>query len=115
MGEDIFQPAEEAIKAAGSDDPRDVAEHFGIMVVDLKGTIAGYATRYSKIPVIGLNVYLDDLWYRFGGWHELDHVFSGDIYNPGFTGGHRDGGFFTQDVDSRTIPRHELRVVSEYR
>ena len=68
MGEDIFQPAEEAIKAAGSDDPRDVAEHFGIMVVDLKGTIAGYATRYSKIPVIGLNVYLDDLWYRFGGW-----------------------------------------------
>lgn len=110
MGEDIFQPAEEAIKAAGSDDPRDVAEHFGIMVVDLKGTIAGYATRYSKIPVIGLNVYLDDLWYRFGGWHELDHVFSGDIYNPGFTGGHRDGGFFTQDVDSRTIPRHELRA-----
>lgn len=110
MGEEIFQAAEDAIKATGSDDPLDVAEHYGIMVIDLKGTIAGYATRYSKIPVIGLNVKLDDLWYRFGGWHELEHVFSGDIYDPGFYGGHHDGGFFTQDVDSRAIPRHELRA-----
>ena len=110
MDEDIFQAAEKAIQAAGSKDPRDVAEHFGILVVDLKGTIAGYATRYSRLPVIGLNINLDDLWYRFGGWHELDHVFSGDIYNPGFQGGHRDGGFFMQEVDCRTIPRHELRA-----
>ena len=39
MGEEIFQAAEDAIKAAGSTDPRDAAEHHGIMVIDLKGTI----------------------------------------------------------------------------
>ena len=106
----MFQTAKKAIKAAGSKDPRDVAEHFGILVVDLHGSIAGYATRYSTLPVIGLNVHLDDLWYNFGGWHELAHVFLGDIYAQGFRGGHRDGGFFQQDVDSQTIPRHELRA-----
>ena len=110
MEKGIFQSAETAIRAAASKDPRDVADHFGILVVDLKGTIAGYAAHYAKLPAIGLNVNLDDVWYRFGGWHELDHVLSGDIYQPGFQGGHRDGGFFTQSVDSRTIPRHELRA-----
>ena len=110
MEQDIFQAAEAAIRVAASKDPRDVADHLGILVVDLKGTIAGYAAHYGKIPAIGLNVNLDDVWYRFGGWHELDHVLSGDIYQPGFRGGHRDGGFFTQSVDSRTIPRHELRA-----
>ena len=110
MEDALFQSADKAIQAAGSKDPREVAEYFGILVVDLKGSIAGYAAHYAAVPAIGLNVRLDTLWYRFGGWHELAHVFSGDIYRPGFQGGHGDGGFFTQEVDCRAIPRHELRA-----
>ena len=110
MEDALFQSADKAIQAAGSKDPREVAEHFGILVVDIKGSIAGYAAHYATVPAIGLNVRLDTLWYRFGGWHELAHVFSGDIYQPGFQGGHGDGSFFTQEEDCQTIPRHEKRA-----
>jgi biotin operon repressor len=103
----IFSIIEDKIKQAGSSDPREVADHFGILVVDLFGTIAGYATHYSFLPVIGLNRKLDDMWYMFGGWHELTHIFDGHIYESSFTNGHYDNGFFSQSVDSRTVSVHE--------
>ena len=65
LSENIFSIIDDKIKQAGSSDPREVAEHFGIMVVDLSGTIAGYATHYSFLPVIGLNKQLDGIWYMF--------------------------------------------------
>ncbi|MBR4343494.1 MAG: hypothetical protein IKP88_12470 [Lachnospiraceae bacterium] len=107
LSNNIFSIIDSKIEQAGSDDPREVAEYFGIMVIDLFGTIAGYATHYSFLPVIGLNKKLEGIWYMFGGWHELAHIFDGHIYEKSFSKGHCDGILFSQDVDSRTISRHE--------
>jgi len=107
LNRNVFSIIDNKIHEAGSSDPREVAEYFGIMVVDLLGSIAGYATHYSFLPVIGLNTRLKGNWYMFGGWHELAHVFDGHIYETGFTNGHCDSSFFNKDVDSRTISDHE--------
>lgn len=100
----ILSLAERAIRSAGTDDPREVAASLGILVVDLHGTIAGYAASYAGIlPVIGLHVRLDGMWYRFGGWHELAHVLAGHIREKGMV----DNGYFRQDVDNLAVSRHE--------
>lgn len=106
LSTDVFSIIDDKIKKAGSTDPKEVAEYFGIMVVELSGSIAGYATHYSFLPVIGLNKKLEDKWYMFGGWHELTHVFDGHIYENSFAKGHCDGAFFSQDLGGR-IPRQE--------
>ncbi len=108
MEEDIFSLIAGKIKEAGTDDPRKVAQYFDFLWVDLRGSVKGYAALYNgSIPAIGLHVKLDGNWYMFGGWHELTHIFRGDIYEPGFTNGHADTGFFSCEVNSICIPRHE--------
>ena len=108
MEDDIFSVIAEKIKETGTDDPREVAEHFDFLWVDLKGSVKGYAALYNKnLPAIGLHVALSGKWYMFGGWHELTHVFRGDIYEPGFKNGHSDFGYFNQEVNSLIVPRHE--------
>ena len=59
------------------------------------------------MPALGLHVRLEGDWYMFGGWHELTHIFAGDIYETGFKNGHADTGFFTQEVNSFAVPKHE--------
>ena len=108
MEDDIFSLIAGKIKEAGTTDPREVAEHYRILWIDLKGSIKGYAALYNgSIPAIGLHVALDGKWYMFGGWHELSHVFHGDIYEPGFRNGHADSGFFRQEVGNLFIPKQE--------
>ena len=108
MQEDIFSVIAGKIKEAGTDDPRKVADYYDILWIDLKGSVKGYAALYNEtMPAIGLNVNLTGIWYMFAGWHELKHVFLGDIYEPGFTNGHSDFGYFEQEVNSLNVPRHE--------
>lgn len=108
MDDDIFSIVRQKIKAAGTDDPYEVAKFHGIEFIWLKGTIAGYATHYMKlVPIIGINEKLDRVWYRFGGWHELTHVFDDHIYEEGFSNEHCDGAFFAQEIDSRSLSHHE--------
>lgn len=106
--EDIFSLIAGIIKEAGTDDPKGVAEYHDFLWVDLHGSIKGYAALYnSSMPVIGLHAELAGKWYKFGGWHELAHIFTGDIYEPSFTNGHADTGFFRQEVYSPYMPKHE--------
>ena len=108
MDEDIFSIVKNKVTEAGTSDPREVAEHHGILVIDLKGSIAGYAALYENIvPAMGLNVRLKGFWYRFGGFHELTHVFSDDIRHPGFRNGHADSWYCQNEVDDLSVPRHE--------
>ena len=48
MKKDIFSSARHAAGTAGSKDPRLVADSLGIMVVDLYGSIYGYAAVYKS-------------------------------------------------------------------
>lgn len=108
MEDEIFSVIAEKIKEAGSDDPREVARFYDFLWVDLRGSVKGYAALYNRnLPAIGLHVGLKGKWYMFGGWHELTHIFRGDIYEPGFTNGHSDFGYFTHEVNSMTVPKHE--------
>ena len=108
MEDDIFSLVKKKIKDAGTTDPREIALYYNIMVIELRGSIAGYASMYEDIvPVIGLNVRLSGFWYLFGGYHELTHVFSGDIKHTGLKGGLMDSGYAQKEVDDRSIPRHE--------
>lgn len=108
MEDDIFSVIAGKIKEAGTDDPREVAEYFDFIWVNLKGPVKGYAALYyHSTPVIGLHVRLSERWYMFGGWHELTHIFNGDIYDPGFKNGHMDKGFFNDEVASLNIPKQE--------
>lgn len=108
MEEDIFSLVAGKIQMAGTDDPREVAEFYDFLWVDLKGSVKGYAALYNgSMPAVGLHVRLEGNWYMFGGWHELTHIFSGDIYESGFTNGHADTGFFAHEVNSLTVPKHE--------
>ena len=107
----MFSSARNAAKAASSKDPRVVADSLGIMVVDLYGSICGYAAVYrsgkSSWPVIGLHRDLSSPWDLFGGWHELAHVLRGHVYDPSFANRHCDCAFFNQEVDARTISLQE--------
>lgn len=108
MEDDIFSIIAEKIKEAGTDDPREVARFYDYLWVDLRGTVKGYAAVYNEnLPAIGLSINLTGFWYMFGGWHELTHVFAGDIYEPGFTNGHSDFTYLTKEVNSLSIPKHE--------
>ena len=111
MKEDIFSSARTAAQTACSKDPRVVADSLGIMVVDLYGSIYGYAAVYrsgkTAWPVIGLHRDLSSPWDRFGGWHELAHVLRGHVYDPSFANRHCDCAFFTQEVNARTISLQE--------
>lgn len=104
LEEDIFSVVRQKITKAGTDDPREFADYYHILWIPLKGTITGYAASYSVIAAIGINERLTGTWLRFAAWHELGHVLAGHIYEQGRL---LDNGFFTQEVDSRTIPRHE--------
>ena len=107
MQDDIISRVDDLIKKHGTTDPKEIAKANNISVADLKGTIPGYAAVFGPQPIIGLNVRLSFMWYMLGGWHELAHVFDGHIYEQSFRTGHRDSGFFTADVNSRSISRHE--------
>lgn len=108
LEEETFSLIARKIKEAGTDDPREVADYYDFLWVDLQGSVKGYAALYNdSIPALGLHVLLEGNWYMFGGWHELTHIFRGDIYESGFTNGHADTGFFTQEVSSLNIPKHE--------
>ena len=108
MEDEIFSLVAAKIKEAGTTDPVEVARHFDIMVVNLKGSIIGYAALYNGIvPAIGINTALEGKWLKLVGWHELAHVFDRHIYESGFKNGHADFSSFGQDIDSRTISRHE--------
>ena len=111
MKEDMFSYARTAAEAACSKDPRAVADSLGIMVVDLYGSIYGYAAVYrsgkAAWPVIGLHRDLPSPWELFGGWHELAHVLRGHVNDPSFANRHCDCAFFTQEVNARTISRQE--------
>ena len=108
----IYKAAMEAIAAAGSRDPRAAADFLGILPVDISGTILGYAALYNdRYPAIGINTRLDPVWQMFGGWHEIAHVLYGDVYDRALQKrGIFDCGFFMQEVDSKTIARHERRA-----
>ena len=111
MKEELFSCAREAAETAGSKDPRAVADSLGIMVIDICGSICGYASVYrsgkTAWPVIGLHRDLPAPWDRFGGWHELAHVLRGHVYDPSFANRHCDCAFFEQEVSSRTISLQE--------
>lgn len=108
MDEEIFSLIAGKIDEAGTTDPREVADHYRFLWIDLKGSIKGYAALYnSRLPAIGLHVALKNKWYMFGGWHELAHIFCGDIYEPGFKNGHADNGFFNHDIHSISIAKEE--------
>lgn len=107
MDGDFFAASDAAVARAGSSNPEEVAERLGIMIYDLTGTITALATRYSYFPVIGLNMKLDDIWRNYAFWHEIGHVVKGHIDEPGFSTKHFDSILFSQEVDSRSIPRYE--------
>ena len=111
MKEELFSRAREAAESAGTEDPRAVADSLGIMVIDICGSICGYASVYrsgkTAWPVIGLHRDLPAPWDRFGGWHELAHVLRGHVYDPSFANRHCDCAFFAQEVNSRTISLQE--------
>lgn len=112
MENTIFAIATKAIADTGSKDPSVVAEYLGILPIDISGTILGYAALYNdRYPAIGINTRLDPVWRMFGGWHEIAHVLYGDVYDkPLQKKGLFDLGFFTQEVDSKTISQHEKRA-----
>ena len=111
MREDMFSSARKAAKTACSKDPRVVADSLGIMVVDLYGSICGYAAVYrsgkTSWPVIGLHRDLSPPWDLFGGWHELAHVLRGHVYDPSFANRHCDCVFFSQELNAKTISLQE--------
>ena len=111
MREDMFSSARNAAKTACSKDPRVVADSLGIMVVDLYGSICGYAAVYrsgkTSWPVIGLHRDLSPPWDLFGGWHELAHVLRGHVYDPSFANRHCDCVFFSQELKAKTISLQE--------
>ena len=111
MKKDMFSSARNAAKAACSKDPRVVADSLGIMVVDLCGSICGYAAVYrsgkASWPVIGLHRDLSSPWDLFGGWHELAHVLRGHVYDPSFANRHCDCAFFSQELNAKTISLQE--------
>ena len=108
---DLFVEMDEYIKRAnGSTDPEVIAACNNILVAKpLSGSIIGMAMRYSTLAVVSVNGRLDKLWHDYALMHEFTHVARGHIDDPAFTL-HQDKGIFTQPVDSRTIPRHELEA-----
>ena len=118
LKEDLFVEMDEYIKRAnGSTDPEVIAACNNILVAKpLSGSIIGMAMRYSTLAVVAVNGRLDKLWHNYALMHEITHVARGHIDDPAFAL-HQDKGIFTQPVDSRTIPRHELEanlVSAEY-
>ena len=107
MDGDFFAASDAAVARAGSTDPGEVAERLGIMVFDLTSSITALATRYSYIPVIGINIKLNGMWRSYGFWHEIGHIVKGHIDEPGFSTKHFDTLLFSQEIDCRSIPRHE--------
>lgn len=107
MDDDFFAVSDAAVAHAGSTKPGDVADCLGIMVYDLTGTITALATRYSYFPVIGLNFKLKGMWRDYAFWHEIGHVVKRHIDEPGFSTKHFGSVLFSQEVDSRSIPRNE--------
>lgn len=111
MREDMFSSARNAAETACSKDPRVVADSLGIMVVDLNGSICGYAAVFrsgkTSWPVIGLHRDLSSPWDHFGGWHELAHVIRGHVYDPSFANRHCDCSFFSQELNAKAISLQE--------
>ena len=109
LEEDIFSIVKGVKKSAHSDDPMDIADYRGIIVVNMNGSIAGYACAFhaKNTVMIGINCRLKGFWYRFCFWHELTHVLNGDIYLPGTNGWITDGKLCRQGVSDHSIPRHE--------
>lgn len=107
LNEKIIAAIRDKIRKAGTDDPREVADHYGILWIPLKGTITGYAASYLTLAVIGVNERLSGTWFAFAAYHELAHVFAGDIYDTALRESLIDNGIFNQEVDDLNIPRHE--------
>lgn len=110
MDDEIFSLMREKAKKTGSNDPLEVANDHHIVLIPLKGTITGYAAAYRTLAVIGYSQKLRGIWLPLVLWHELTHVFSGDIYDPTIGDRIVDSKIFTQEVDSLYIPRHEKRA-----
>lgn len=110
MNDDIFSLMRKKAHDAKTDDPLEIADCNNVIVSEIPRSITGYATAYRTIAVIGLNRRLKGLDLRFTAYHELTHVFAGDIYDPSLPDHLLDNGIFNHEVDSRLIPRHEKRA-----
>ena len=106
LDKSIFISTDAAIAAAGTSDPFAVMECHNIPLIPLHGTIIAYAVRISSLALIGINVKLDPFTRALAAWHELTHVFEGDIDDPAFTF-KEDKGIFTMEVDSYFISKRE--------
>lgn len=110
MDADIFTLMRQKAADAKSDNPLEVARFHHVIPIKINGTITGYASAYRTLAAIGYNGKLTGIWLLLVLWHELDHVFSGDIYDAKNGDGIIDNGIFTQEVDCLYVPRHEKRA-----
>ena len=105
----------DAIKSLdGSKDPFEIAGALNILPIPIYGSITGYASAYNDsglpLPVIGLNMRLDEPWKSFWGIHEITHVEEKDIYDKKLkTNGLFDYGIRPQSLDGIKIKLHEKR------
>ncbi len=106
MMEDLLSWVDKAVEASDGDYEA-VARQNGILPIDCTSSILGYATHYGCLPVIGLNIKLTGLDRQYAGWHEIGHVKDGHIWEAQASSGLMDTSFFSEEVDSRTLSRHE--------
>ena len=83
MTNDIYSLVDQLKEEYKTDDPTEIARQSDIEVIDLYGTIPGYAMRISRVDIMGLNVNLSTTWYRYTGWHELGHIKDGHVRMEG--------------------------------
>ena len=106
MMEDLLSWVDKAVEASDGDYEA-AARQNGILPIDCTSSILGYATHYGKLPVIGVNANLIGQERQFAGWHEMGHVKDGHIWEAQASNGLWDAAFFSDEVDSQTISRHE--------
>ncbi|MDO5132176.1 MAG: hypothetical protein Q4D81_04220 [Eubacteriales bacterium] len=112
---DLLRFMKKLYNTAGTKDPRAVAEMLDIIVSDLEGSITGYATvirtegNKMLVPVIGLNIKLDESMYIMAGAHEITHVVDGHVYNISSGSRLDEGSLFLHGIDSRCLSWDERR------
>lgn len=107
MGADFFAASDALIKRTGSSDPMEVIERNNIVYSDLTGSIVGMASKYQSLYTLGVNCRLNYVMRLYALWHEIGHICLGHIDVLPTNTAHSDIYLFTQEVDSRLIPRQE--------
>jgi len=70
----ITEIVSKLVKKSRTDDPYEIAEHRGIIVINESlGSTLGYYSTYKRIPFIHINHDLNSIWQRFVCAHELGH------------------------------------------